>query len=342
MNSSRPLVGISAGDPGGIGPEVTVKALNERKIYKICRPLVICDHEVVRDAIRFCNLDLAVNPVSSPEQGRYAYGIVDVLDMGNLPLACLRHKTVTAEQGRASFEYVVKNIELALGGQIDATVTAPINKAAVNAAGFRFAGHTEIYADLTKTRDYTMMLADGNFRVSHVSTHVSLRQACDRVQKERVLKVIELSCDALRKMGIASPRIGVAGLNPHCGEGGLFGDEEIREIAPAIAEARAKGMNADGPVPPDTVFSKMAGGLYDLVVVMYHDQGHIPIKLKGFIFDESTGKMGAVAGVNVTLGLPIVRVSVDHGTAFEIAGEGKANPESMIDSIELAAFLARA
>lgn len=342
MNSTRPLVGISAGDPGGIGPEVTVKALNEPKIYELCRPLVICDQEVVRDAIRFCSLNLAVNAVSSPEEGRYAHGTVDVLDMGNMPLARLRHKTVAAEQGRASFEYVAKNIELALAGQIDATVTAPINKAAVNAAGFHFAGHTEIYADLTRTRDYTMMLADGNFRVSHVSTHVSLRQACDRVRKERVLKVIELSYDALRKMGVASPRIGVAGLNPHCGEGGLFGDEEIREIAPAIAEAKAKGLNADGPVPPDTVFSKMAGGLYDLVVVMYHDQGHIPIKLKGFTFDEATGKMGAVAGVNVTLGLPIVRVSVDHGTAFEIAGEGKANPESMIDSIELAAFLARA
>lgn len=341
-NANRPIVGISAGDPGGIGPEVTAKALNEPNIYGICRPLVICDAEVMQDAVRISGLKCAVNPVSDPEHGLYERGTIDVLDMKNLPLAELRYKTVSAAQGKASFEYVAKNIELALAGKINATVTGPINKGAVNAAGFHYAGHTEIYADRTGTRDYTMMLADGNFRVSHVSTHVSLRVACDRVTKERVLKVVELSHDALRKMGIESPRIAVAGLNPHCGEGGLFGYEEIREIAPAVAEARARGMNAEGPLPPDTVFSKMAGGMFDLVVVMYHDQGHIPIKLKGFAFDEKTGQMGAVAGVNVTLGLPIVRVSVDHGTAFEIAGEGRANPESMIDSIELAAWLAKA
>lgn len=342
MNTKRPIVGISSGDPGGIGPEVTAKALNDPELYTLCRPLVVADASVMRDAVRVAGLRLAVNAVSSPEEGRYEHGVMDVLDLHNLPLDQLRYKTATAAQGKASFEYIAKNIELALAGRIGATVTGPINKAAVNAAGFHYAGHTEIYADLTQTRDYTMMLADGNFRVAHVSTHVSLREACDRVKKDRVKKVIELSYDALRKMGIASPRIAVAGLNPHCGEGGLFGDEEIREIIPAIAEAKAEGMNVEGPVPPDTVFSKMAGGVFDLVVVMYHDQGHIPIKLKGFTFDEKTGSLGAVAGVNITLGLPIVRVSVDHGTAFEIAGEGKANPESMIDSIKLAAWLATA
>ncbi|MDL2209653.1 4-hydroxythreonine-4-phosphate dehydrogenase PdxA [Desulfovibrio sp. OttesenSCG-928-O18] len=342
MQDKRPVVGISVGDPGGIGPEVTVKALRFAKIYDECRPLVVCDAGVVKDALRVAGLDLAVNPVSDPENGKYEWGTVDVLDMRNMPLEYVQYGTVSAEQGKASFEYVAKNIELALAGKIQATVTGPINKGAVNAAGFHYAGHTEIYAELTGTRDYTMMLADGNFRVSHVSTHVSLREACDRVTKARVLKVIELSHDALVKMGVKEPRIGVAGLNPHCGEGGLFGDEEIREIAPAIAEAVAKGMNVTGPVPPDTVFSKMAGGMFDLVVVMYHDQGHIPIKLKGFTYDEATGQWGAVAGVNVTLGLPIVRVSVDHGTAFEIAGQGKANEESMLDSIELAAWLAKA
>ena len=342
MQDKRPIVGISAGDPGGIGPEVTVKALRFAKIYDECGPLVICDARVVKDALRVAGLDLAVNPVASPENGKYEWGTVDVLDMCNMPLEHLRYGAVSAEQGKASFEYVARNIELALAGKVNATVTGPINKGAVNAAGFHYAGHTEIYAELTKTRDYTMMLADGNFRVSHVSTHVSLREACGRVTRERVLKVIELSYDALVKMGVKEPRIGVAGLNPHCGEGGLFGDEEIREIVPAIAEALAKGMNVTGPVPPDTVFSKMAGGMFDLVVVMYHDQGHIPVKLKGFAYDEATGQWGAVAGVNVTLGLPIVRVSVDHGTAFEIAGQGKANEESMLDSIELAAWLAKA
>ena len=342
MDKARPIVGISVGDPGGIGPEVTVKALAVPRVYEQCRPLVIGDASVVRDALRFTGLNLAVNAVDSPEKGIYKLGVVDVLDMGNMPIDQVQYGVVTAQQGRASFEYVAKNIELAMARRMDATVTGPINKAAINEAGFHFAGHTEIYAKMTGTRDYAMMLAEGNFRVAHVSTHVSLREACDRVTRERVLRVIELSHDALLKLGIANPRIAVAGLNPHCGEGGLFGTEEEREIMPAIADAVAKGMNVTGPVPPDTVFSKMAGGMFDLVVVMYHDQGHIPIKLKGFTYDEETGQWGAVAGVNITLGLPIVRVSVDHGTAFEIAGQGKANPDSMLDSIELAAWLAKA
>ena len=342
MDKARPIVGISVGDPGGIGPEVTVKALAVPRVYEQCRPLVIGDASVVRDALRFTGLNLAVNAVDSPEKGIYKLGVVDVLDMGNMPIDQVQYGVVTAQQGRASFEYVAKNIELAMARRMDATVTGPINKAAINEAGFHFAGHTEIYAKMTGTRDYAMMLAEGNFRVAHVSTHVSLREACDRVTRERVLRVIELSHDALLKLGVANPRIAVAGLNPHCGEGGLFGTEEEREIMPAIADAVAKGMNVSGPVPPDTVFSKMAGGMFDLVVVMYHDQGHIPIKLKGFTYDEETGQWGAVAGVNITLGLPIVRVSVDHGTAFEIAGQGKANPDSMLDSIELAAWLAKA
>ena len=342
MENARPIVGISVGDPGGIGPEVTVKALASPKVFEQCRPLVIGDASVVRDALRFTGLNPSVNAVASPEQGIYKPGVVDVLDMGNMPIDQVRYGVVTPQQGKASFEYIAKNIELAMTCHIDATVTGPINKAAINEAGYHYAGHTEIYAEMTGTRDYAMMLAEGNFRVAHVSTHVSLREACDRVKRERVLRVIELSHDALLKLGIASPRIGVAGLNPHCGEGGLFGTEDEREIKPAIADAVAKGMNVTGPVPPDTVFSKMAGGMFDLVVVMYHDQGHIPIKLKGFTYDEKTGQWGAVAGVNITLGLPIVRVSVDHGTAFEIAGQGMANPDSMLDSIELAAWLAKA
>jgi 4-hydroxy-L-threonine phosphate dehydrogenase PdxA len=185
-----------------------------------------------------------------------------------------------------------------------------------------------------------MMLAEGNFRVAHVSTHVSLRVACERVKKERVLTVIRLAHAALRKLGIESPRLGVAGLNPHCGEGGLFGNEDDQEIAPAVAAARAEHIAAEGPLPADTVFSKMRGGMYDLVVVMYHDQGHIPTKLIGFQYDDTTGTWGQMAGVNVTLGLPIIRVSVDHGTAFGKAGEGRANPQSMIEAIKLAAKLA--
>jgi len=338
--SELPIVGISMGDPAGIGPEICAKALSLEALYRIARPIVVGDARILSDAVRFCGLELEVSSCREVAEARFAFGAIDVFDLENLPFEHLRHKQVTAEQGRASFEYVAKVIELAMSGQIDATVTGPINKAAINAAGFHYAGHTEIYADLTRTQDYAMMLAEGDFRVAHVSTHVSLRQACERVKKARVLAVIRLAHAALRQLGIAAPRIAVAGLNPHCGEGGLFGEEDDREILPAVAAARADGIAAEGPMPADTVFSKMRGGMFDLVVVMYHDQGHIPTKLMGFQYDDRTGTWGQMAGVNVTLGLPIIRVSVDHGTAFGKAGEGRANPQSMVEAIKLAARLA--
>ncbi len=340
-DEKRPILGISMGDPGGIGPEICAKALNEKEMYDLCRPLVVGDAAIMENAVRFSGLELKVVPVEDPQKGTYTLGTIDVLDMANLPLAQLKHKLVTAEQGKASFEYVAKVIELALAGKIDGTVTGPINKAAINAGGYHYAGHTEIYADLTKTRDYAMMLTDRGFRVVHVTTHVSLRDACERIKKARVRRVIDLTDETLKRLGIEKPRIGVAGLNPHCGEGGLFGNEDDREILPAIEDARAAGIETEGPIPADTVFSKMKGGMYDAVVVMYHDQGHIPMKLIGFQYDDKTGTWGQMAGVNVTLGLPIVRTSVDHGTAFGKAGEGRANPQSMIEAIRLAAQLAK-
>lgn len=339
-SDKRPIVAISMGDPGGIGPEICAKALEHGELHDLCRPIVVGTAEIMTDAVRFSGLTLAVKGRRRVAEAAFARGEIDVLDLANLPLAELRHKQVTAGQGRASYEYVAKVIELALAGEVDATVTGPINKAALNAAGFHFAGHTEIYAHLTQTRDYSMMLAEGGFRVAHVSTHVSLREACDRVKKERVLKVIRLADEALRRLGIERPRIGVAGLNPHCGEGGLFGVEDDQEIAPAVAAACADGISAEGPLPADTIFSKMRGGMYDLVVVNYHDQGHIPTKLVGFQYDDRTGTWGAMAGVNITLGLPIIRTSVDHGTAFGKAGEGRATPQSMIEAVVLAARLA--
>ncbi len=338
--SERPLLGITMGDPGGIGPEICVKALDEADIYGICRPLVIGDAGVMRNAADFCGSRSVVHACRTPGAGRFAPGTIDVLDLGNLPLSRLRHKTVTAEQGKASFEYVKTAIERALAGDLDGTVTGPINKEAINAAGFHYAGHTEIYAELTGTRDYAMMLTDKSFRVVHVSTHVSLREACDRVKKKRVETVIDLAHDALQRLGIEAPVVAVAGLNPHCGEGGMFGHEDDREIAPAVRAAADRGLRVEGPVPADTVFSKMLGGMYDAVVVMYHDQGHIPAKLVGFRYNDRTGAWESMAGVNVTLGLPIVRTSVDHGTAFGKAGEGRANPQSMIEAIRLAARLA--
>ena len=336
----RPIIGISMGDPGGIGPEICAKALAQNEIYDICRPLVVGDADIMANAVRFSRLALEVTARHNVAEAVFSLGKIDVLDLKRLALADLRHKEVTARQGKASFEYVAKVIQLAMAGEIDATVTGPINKAAINAAGYHYAGHTEIYADLTRTREYSMMLADGNFRVAHVSTHVSLKEACDRVKKDRILTVIRLAHAALRQLGIESPRIAVAGLNPHCGEEGLFGNEDDQEIAPAVAEARAEGIVVEGPLPADSVFSKMKGGMFDLVVVMYHDQGHIPTKLIGFQYDDKTGTWGQMAGVNVTLGLPIIRVSVDHGTAFGKAGEGRANPQSMIEAIKLATRMA--
>ncbi|UCF90208.1 MAG: 4-hydroxythreonine-4-phosphate dehydrogenase PdxA [Desulfobacterales bacterium] len=337
----RPILGISVGDPGGIGPEITAKALSRKDIYAIARPLVVADLGVMEDVLGFTALPLQLNRVKDIAEACFIHGTLDVWDMANMDLQHLRYKTVTPEQGRASFEYVTKVIELALQKKIDGTVTGPINKAAINAAGYHYAGHTEIYGEFTQTRDYAMMLTHGDFRVTHVSTHVSLREAIERVKKARILRVIDLTYAALQNIGIAMPRIAVAGLNPHCGEGGMFGHEDDEEILPAVEDAIRLGKNVEGPIPADTVFSKMKGGMYDAVVVMYHDQGHIPMKFMGFQYDDKTGEWAAMSGVNVTLGLPIVRTSVDHGTAFGKAGEGRANPESMIEAIRLGALLAK-
>ncbi len=339
MNNLTPLIGISAGDPSGIGPEVTVKALSQPELYKICRPLVVAESEMIRNAIEFSGLSLDVNRISFPEEGMYRPGTIDVLDLHNIDGKSIKHKIVTKASGQAAFEYVKKVIELALANEIDATVTGPINKEAINLAGHHYAGHTEIYGKFTKTKDYAMMLLHEDFRVIHVSTHVPLREACDRVKKDRVYRVIRLAHETLRFLDLDTPKIAVAGLNPHAGENGLFGKEEIEEIIPAIKQATQDGMTVEGPIPPDTVFSKMAGGQYDIVVVMYHDQGHIPTKLRGFQYDDRTQTWGAISGINVTCGLPIIRVSVDHGTAFDKAGEGSANPESMIQAIQVASQL---
>ena len=337
---NRPIIGISVGDPAGIGPEITAKALSLVEINEICRPLVVAEAEMVKEAIQFSKLSLKTHTVPSPKEGLYQFGTIDLLDLKNVDGKSVRHKTISADYGRASYEYVKKVIELAMAKEIDATVTGPISKEAINLAGFHYAGHTEIYADLTQTKDYAMMLVHDRFRVIHVSTHISLREACDRVKKDRVYQVIRLGYGAVQRLGVDNPRIAVAGLNPHAGEEGLFGREEIEEIKPAIEKAKKEGLNVEGPIPSDTVFSKMQGGQYDLVVVMYHDQGHIPTKLMGFQYDDKTKTWGSISGVNITCGLPIIRVSVDHGTAFGKAGEGRANPESMIQAIKIAAKLA--
>lgn len=328
-------LGITMGDPAGIGPEITVKALADSAIYERCNPVVIGDASVLEAAVRITGLNqISIHPVDAVKDCLFQAGTIDVLDMKLIDERKLVRGQVSPMAGEAAFQYVKKVIELAMSGEIDATITNPINKEAVNAAGHHYSGHTEIYADFTNTRKYTMMLAHENLRVVHVSTHVSLREACDRVKKERVLEVIRIADQACKEIGIAQPKIGVAGLNPHSGENGMFGREEIEEITPAIEEARAEGINADGPAPPDSIFSKARGGWYDIVVAMYHDQGHIPLKVLGFVYDQEKQEWQAVAGINVTLGLPIIRSSVDHGTAFDQAGTGKANALSLVNAID--------
>jgi 4-hydroxythreonine-4-phosphate dehydrogenase len=283
---------------------------------------------------------LALNSVANPADGLYQPGTVDVLDMKLPGVGEVAFGQVSPIAGDAAFRYVTKAIDLAMEGLADATVTNALNKDALNKAGHHFSGHTEIYAHFTNTAKYTMLLAHENLRVVHVSTHVSLREACDRVKKARVLDVIEIAYTVCKELGIENPRVGVAGLNPHSGEGGLFGREEIDEIIPAIEEARAKGIGAEGPVPPDTVFSKARGGWYDIVVAMYHDQGHIPLKVVGFVYNQEKAAWESVAGVNITLGLPIIRTSVDHGTAFDQTGKGTASPTSLVNAIDYAIRLA--
>ena len=337
----KPIIGITMGDPASIGPEISVKALTDPKVLDMCDPLIIGDAAVMEDAVKVvCPGQVKVRAVKNVGEAVFEPGVINVYDMGLVDMDRLEYGKVSAMCGEAAFRYVEKVIALAMDGEIDATVTNALNKAAINLAGHHFAGHTEIYAHFTGTKNYTMMLAHENLRVVHVSTHVSLREACDRVKKERVLTCIKIADEACRALGIEVPRVAVAGLNPHSGEGGLFGREEIDEIAPAIEQARALGINADGPVPPDTVFSKARGGWYDIVVAMYHDQGHIPLKVTGFVYDPVKGRWSNVAGVNVTLGLPIIRASVDHGTAFGHAHQCLANPVSLINAIEYAAKFA--
>jgi 4-hydroxythreonine-4-phosphate dehydrogenase len=337
----RPIIAISVGDPAGIGPEVTVKALNDSEAYKSCRPVVIGDARIIRQAIHFSHLNLRVNIVESPGKGLYSYGTIDVLDLANINMETFSYNRISEMTGRASVEYVITAIELAMDQQVDAIVTGPIHKEAIKLGGYNFAGHTEILAHYTHTSRYAMMLADGDFRVVHVNTHVSMMESIQQLNKERIVHVIQLADEALKKMGIKIPRIAVNGLNPHAGENGLFGDEEINHIIPAIAEVKKMGIQADGPHPPDTVFPKMKGGQYDIVVCMYHDQGHIPVKLMGFHYDHSNRKWEGMSGVNITLGLPIIRVSVDHGTAFDKGGKGVADPGSMKQALRYATGLAK-
>ena len=326
MTDSRPILGVTMGDASGAGPEILVKALALPEIRALCHPVVIGDAATIAQAARIVGSDMPVEGIRDITAATLGEDVIEVIDLQNIDLDRLEYAKVQAMTGQAAYECVVKAVELALDQEIAAIVTSALHKEALNLAGHHYPGHTELLAHLCGGDSVAMMLVAGDFRVSHVSTHCSLRQAIDRVREERILEVVRLTDAAVRRMGIAQPRIAVAGLNPHAGEGELFGDEEVREIQPAVEAATGQGFNVVGPIPPDTVFFRMTRGQYDAVVAMYHDQGHIPTKV--LAFDE---------GVNVTLGLPIIRTSVDHGTVFGKAGKGTARPGSMIEALKLAA-----
>ena len=341
MKDSRPVLGITMGDPAGIGPEIIAKTFAGKTLLTQCRSIVFGDAKTIRQACDLVGSSDKIHPVSDVSEAVFSEGLIDVFDLKNVDVSKLEIGKVSAMAGQAAFESIEAAIGYALDRKINAVVTAPIHKAALNLAGHKFPGHTEIFAHFTQTSDYTMMLAEGNLRVVHVSTHISLRQACDAVSAGRVLKVIHLAHDACRSLRIAKPRIGVAALNPHAGDDGLFGDEEQQHIIPAIDAARTAGLSVEGPVPADVLYPKTVGGGYDIAVAMYHDQGHIPVKMLGFIYDAAKGGWTKVKGINITLGLPILRVSVDHGTAFDQAGTGRACHLSLVGAIEYASRMSR-
>lgn len=333
MNASAPqlpLLAVTLGDPAGTGPELLTKALVQPEVLALCRPLVIGDAAVLARAARFTGSPARIRAFASPEEASFTAGEIAVLDLRNVDVSRVAPGRVDPLAGQAAYAYVRHAAELALAGRVAGIVTSALNKAALNAAGHHYDGHTGLLAEICRSPGATMMLVADKLRVSHVSTHVSLRQAIDRVRPERILQVLRLTDAAVRRLGLERPRLAVAGLNPHAGEGGLFGDEEQQFIAPAIAQARAAGLDASGPHPGDTVFFRTLQGEFDAAVAMYHDQGHVAAKM-----------LGIWRGVNVTLGLPIIRTSVEHGTDFANAGTGRGDPRSLVEAIKLAAALAR-
>jgi 4-phospho-D-threonate 3-dehydrogenase / 4-phospho-D-erythronate 3-dehydrogenase len=327
MNRAR--IGITMGDPAGVGPEVVMKALAHRAPYESGQPLVIGDAKRLERAAQITGVGIPVRALQNPDDARFEYGTVDCLDLGLVP-AGLAFGQLSPVAGEAAYRYVERAVQLVREGRIDAICTAPLNKEALNAAGHRYPGHTELLADLTGTPEVSLMLLAPKLRVIHVTTHIGLLDAIEKIDAGLVERTIQRGRDLLVRAGFKDPRIAVCGINPHAGEGGLFGrGEEESKIVPAIAACRARGWRVEGPLPADTLFFRALRDDFDLIVAMYHDQGHGPVKAVAFDL-----------GVNVTAGLPVVRTSVDHGTAFDIAGTGKADERSMLEALRQAALLA--
>jgi 4-phospho-D-threonate 3-dehydrogenase / 4-phospho-D-erythronate 3-dehydrogenase len=331
-SNTKPVLAITMGDPGGIGPEIIAKALAHAEVYDHSRPLVIGERRALEAAVRITGHPLEVRSVTGPTDAGEHPGCIDLIDLHNIDIERLGRSRVSAEVGRAAYQYLERATALALEGAVGAIVTAPLNKEALSEAGWVGVGHTELLARFAGVpdRSVAMMLASNRLRVVHVSTHVSLRRAIELVTADRIVTAARLAGETARDIVGREPHLAIAGLNPHAGEHGLFGSEEQEHIEPAIERLRTEGWHVSGPLSPDTVFLRAAAGDYDTVVAMYHDQGHIPSKFAGF--DDT---------VNVTLGLPIVRTSVDHGTAYDIAGTGTANEANLLAAIALAAQMAR-
>jgi 4-hydroxythreonine-4-phosphate dehydrogenase len=326
---SRPIIAITMGDPAGVGPEIIIKSLAHPDLYDRCRPLVIGDVGRLRQAAKIVGADLTFNAVARPADGVYKAGTVDVIDIAVVP-PDLPFGKLSPVAGEAAFRFVECAARLAMAAEADAICTAPLNKEALQAAGHKFPGHTEMLAFLTGTKEVSMLLTAPKLRVIHVTTHIGLIDAIAKINPGLVERTIERAHDTLVKAGIKQPRIGVCAINPHAGEHGLFGHgEEEEKIEPAIRKCQERQWQVEGPLPADTLFFRASRGDFDCVVAMYHDQGHGPVKV-----------LGIEAGVNITVGLPVVRTSVDHGTAFDIAGTGKADERSMLEALRQAIELA--
>lgn len=327
--AAKPILAVTMGDPAGTGPELLTKGCGAPDVRAVYRPVVIGDAAVMRAAAEITRTGVKIRVVRSPAEAGDDPTTLDVVDLANVAPAGFVRGRVSPAAGQAAYEYIRRAVELTLAGEAHAVVTSAINKAALHAAGHLYDGHTELLAELCGKPKVTMMLVADKLRVCHVSTHVSLREAIERVRPERIVTVIRIARAGVQELGIADPHIAVAGLNPHAGEGGIFGDEEIKYITPAIEQARALGYRVSGPFAGDTVFFRTLQGQFDCAIAMYHDQGHVAAKM-----------LGIWLGVNVTLGLPIIRTSVEHGTDFDNAGTGRGDARSLVQALKLAATMA--
>lgn len=326
MYMEKPIIAVTMGDPAGIGPEIVAKSIADKATFDVARCIVIGDKKVMEKAIKIVGADLKVNVVESPADGDYSYGVLNMIDLDNIDMSRFEYGKINAMCGQAAFDYIKKSIEITMDKQADAVATTPINKESLHAAEVDFIGHTEIFGALTGTADPLTMFETNGLRVFFLTRHKSLRDMLDDIKKDRIIDYVERCTDALRRLGVKEGTMAVAGLNPHSGEHGLFGWEEVKEIAPAVEELKERGFNVAGPVPADSVFHQAAQGRFNSVLSLYHDQGHIATKTLDF--DRT---------ISITNGMPILRTSVDHGTAFDIAGKGIAGAVSMEEAIRLAA-----